>query len=137
MLFDASLSGLWSDRTASALHLPPRNPTAPYTCLVLEMSRAPTESTTPTVATSNNPPMMPTGKAATAAPKLSEEDHVELTDMLPAGPEIVPEEDIMQLARLGDIQGIEKLYESGKFDASYCDVEGITPLHVFRLDCSF
>ncbi len=101
------------------------------------MSRAPTESTISTVATSNNPPMMPTGKAATAAPKLSDDDHVELTEMLPAGPETKPEEDIMQLARLGDIQGIEKLYESGKFDGSYCDAEGITPLHVNGLYCSF
>jgi hypothetical protein len=48
--------------------------------------------------------------------------------MLPTGP--APEEDIMQLARLGDIQGIEALFESEKFDAHYCDAEGITPLHV-------
>jgi hypothetical protein len=75
--------------------------------------------------------MMPNGKASAVAPKLSDGDHVELSDMLPGGPETNAEEDIMQLARLGDIQGIEKLYESGKFDASYCDAEGITPLHVF------
>ena len=43
----------------------------------------------------------------------------------------------MQLARLGNIQGIEKLYESGKFDASYCDAEGITPLHVFAAAVMF
>ena len=75
--------------------------------------------------------MMPTGKATAAAPKLSDEGHVELEDMLPASPD--PPEDIMQLARLGDIQGIERLYASGKFDAAYHDDEGITPLHVIPL----
>ena len=73
------------------------------------------------------------GKAAAVAPKLSDDDHVEMEDMLPSGPEQSPDEDIMQLARLGDIQGIERLYESGKFDAKYCDAEGITPLHVISI----
>jgi hypothetical protein len=77
-----------------------------------------------------NSPNMPNGKATAAAPKLSDDEHVELADILPSGPAIPPEEDIMQLARLGDIQAIEKLYESEKFDATYCDEEGITPLHV-------
>lgn len=72
--------------------------------------------------------MMPTGKATAAAPKLSEEGHVELEDMLPTSPD--PQEDIMQMARVGDIQGIEGLYASGKFDITHRDEEGITPLHV-------
>jgi len=71
---------------------------------------------------------MPNGKATAAAPKLSADGHVELEDMLPASPD--PNEDIMQLARIGDIQGIERLYASGKFDAAHRDEEGITPLHV-------
>ena len=75
-------------------------------------------------------PIMLNGKAPAAAPKLSDDGHVELEEMLPPAPEVSPEEDIMQLARLGDILGIEKLFDSGKFDASYCDEEGITPLHV-------
>ncbi len=81
----------------------------------------------------NNSVMLPNvnGKATAVAPKLSDDNHVEMEDMVSAGSEQRPDEDIMQLARLGDIQGIEKLYESGKFDASYCDAEGITPLHVF------
>jgi hypothetical protein len=70
--------------------------------------------------------MTATGKTAAASPKLSSDEHVEMSD-LPTGPE---EEDVMQLARLGDIQGIQKLFESGKYDAKYCDEEGITPLHV-------
>lgn len=39
-------------------------------------------------------------------------------------------EDIMQLARLGEIEPVKKLFEDGKFDAQYHDSEGITPLHV-------
>jgi hypothetical protein len=78
----------------------------------------------------NNSLMVPNGKAAAAAPKLTDDDHVELEDILPSGPELNPDEDIMQLARLGDVPAIERLYESGKFDATYCDAEGITPLHV-------
>lgn len=41
-----------------------------------------------------------------------------------------PEEDIMQFARTGDVPAMEKLFESGEFDATYVDDEGITPLHV-------
>jgi palmitoyltransferase len=40
------------------------------------------------------------------------------------------EEDIMQLARLGEVAAIRKLLESGKYDANYRDEENITPLHV-------
>ena len=75
-------------------------------------------------------PVVPNGKASAAAPKLSDDNHVELADMLPSGPDIDPDQDIMQLARVGDIHGIEKLYDTGRFDAAYCDEEGITPLHV-------
>jgi hypothetical protein len=96
-------------------------------------SMAPTDrkSSIGAESTQNNSPSMPNGKATAAAPKLSDDDHVELSDILPAGPALTPEEDIMQLARLGDIPAIERLYDSGKYDASYCDEEGITPLHVF------
>jgi ankyrin repeat protein len=95
------------------------------------MSPADRKSSVGAETTINNTPNMPNGKATAAAPKLSDDDHVELADMLPNGPATSPEEDIMQLARLGDVQAIEKLYESEKFDATYCDAEGITPLHVF------
>lgn len=40
------------------------------------------------------------------------------------------EEDIMQLARLGEVAAVQKLFESKKFNAKYKDEEGITPLHV-------
>jgi palmitoyltransferase ZDHHC13/17 len=94
------------------------------------MSHADRKSSIGAESTTGNTPNMPNGKASAVAPKLSDDDHVELADMLPTGPAIAPEEDIMQLARLGDIQAIEKLYDSEKFDATYCDAEGITPLHV-------
>ena len=74
--------------------------------------------------------MGPNGKASVAAPKLSDDDHVEMEEILSSGSPVNPDEDIMQLARLGDIQGIEKLFDSGKFDGTYADAEGITPLHV-------
>lgn len=41
-----------------------------------------------------------------------------------------PEDDIMQFARIGDVPAMEKLFESGDYDATYTDGEGITPLHV-------
>lgn len=39
-------------------------------------------------------------------------------------------EDVMQLARLGEIGPIQKLFDDGKYDANFKDEEGITPLHV-------
>lgn len=74
--------------------------------------------------------MGPTGKTSVATPKLSDDEHVEMEEIISPGSPVNPDEDIMQLARLGDIQGIEKLFGSGKFDGTYADAEGITPLHV-------
>lgn len=75
-------------------------------------------------------PSISNAKAAAAAPRLSDSNHVELESIMPNGQPVNPDEDIMQFARMGDIPAIESLYESAKFDASYCDAEGITPLHV-------
>lgn len=77
----------------------------------------------------NNAPAMPNGKASVASPKLTDDDHVEMAEMIASGP-TSPEEDIMQLARVGDTPAVQKLFDSGKFDGTYCDEEGITPLHV-------
>jgi hypothetical protein len=57
----------------------------------------------------------------------------ELDDMADKKPSLPVEEDIMQLARLGEIGAIQKLFDSGKFDATYTDEQGITPLHVRTL----
>ncbi|KAM5449607.1 palmitoyltransferase akr1 [Microsporum audouinii] len=56
---------------------------------------------------------------------------VELNAMQPIGvaEAIALELDIMQLARLGEIAAIKELFDSGKYDISYRDEEGITPLH--------
>lgn len=39
-------------------------------------------------------------------------------------------DDIMQLARIGDVGAMQKLLENKKLSADYKDEEGITPLHV-------
>ena len=39
-------------------------------------------------------------------------------------------EDVMQLSRLGEIEPLKRLFESGKASADHKDHEGITPLHV-------
>jgi hypothetical protein len=54
----------------------------------------------------------------------------ELDNIPDKKPSLPVEEDIMQLARLGEIGAIQKLFDSGKFDATYKDEQGITPLHV-------
>jgi len=53
----------------------------------------------------------------------------ELDEMADKKPDLPLEEDIMQLARLGEIGAIQKLFDSGKYDATYKDEQGITPLH--------
>lgn len=58
------------------------------------------------------------------------EHNVELDDMGNTKPSLPIENDIMQLARLGEIASIQKLFDTGKFDATYADEQGITPLHV-------
>jgi len=50
--------------------------------------------------------------------------------MAPGRPALPVEEDIMQLARLGEVGAIQKLFETGKYDPNYKDEQGITPLHV-------
>lgn len=47
-----------------------------------------------------------------------------------AKPPIPLEEDIMQCARIGALEHIQKMIQDGKYDAKYKDEEGITPLHV-------
>lgn len=45
-------------------------------------------------------------------------------------PAIPLEQDIMQCARLGEIDLLQKMFRSGQSSARYKDAEGITPLHV-------
>lgn len=46
-----------------------------------------------------------------------------------AAPSLPLEEDVMQCARIGAIEHIQKMIESKKVDPKYADEEGITPLH--------
>ncbi|KAF2665673.1 palmitoyltransferas-like protein akr1 [Microthyrium microscopicum] len=50
-------------------------------------------------------------------------------EMMTGKPKLAIEEDIMQLARLGEIKAIQDLFASKKFTAKYADEQGITPLH--------
>ena len=72
----------------------------------------------------------PSAKANAASPKVTP-DEVELGPIQNGTPVPAPplEEDIMQCARIGAIEHIQKMIESGKRDAKYHDEEGITPLH--------
>lgn len=57
------------------------------------------------------------------------DQNVELEDMGDKKPRLPIEGDIMQLARFGEIAALQKLFDGGKFDATYSDEQGITPLH--------
>ena len=59
-----------------------------------------------------------------------EQGQVELQEMISGKPRLPIEDDIMQLARLGEIKAIQSLFDSGKFEVTYKDEQGITPLHV-------
>lgn len=76
------------------------------------------------------PPALAHGKASAALPKVTGESTVELHEMAPPEDKLPLHEDIMQLARLGEIGPIKTLFETGKFNARYKDQEDITPLHV-------
>ena len=81
----------------------------------------------------SSPKQTPSGsRSAILSPKVKLDD-VELSDVQDGEikqPGLPVEEDIMQCARLGEVGLIQRLFESGKFNARYQDEEGITPLHV-------
>ena len=69
-------------------------------------------------------------EASPPPPKVGEDDTIEMASMLATDPYLPIEQDIMQLARLGELDKMEKLFDAGKFEPTYQDEEGITPLHV-------
>ncbi|TKA58604.1 hypothetical protein B0A49_10989, partial [Cryomyces minteri] len=76
-----------------------------------------------TAATPARPPTAPNGVSS------SGQHHGQL-DHVPLGRDPLPvEKDMMQLARLGEIGAIQKLFDSREFDANYSDEQGIAPLH--------
>ena len=67
-----------------------------------------------------------------APPKVTNNEQMELKDMLPTGPNPPVEQDIMHLARLGELAAIQQLINDGN-DVNFTDEEGITPLHVNKM----
>lgn len=86
------------------------------------------KSTTPGggAAAASVAPNQPANKTSAVAPTLNNE--VEMGNMGGDAPNA--ENDIMQIARVGDVPAMEKLFEAGEYDATFSDDEGITPLHV-------
>ncbi|KAK1141355.1 palmitoyltransferase akr1 [Aspergillus melleus] len=83
---------------------------------------------------SSSSPSAPNGKSTTSSPKIARENaSVELKNMKPdrgiVKGSIPLGEDIMQIARIGEIPAMRQLFEEKKFTANYQDEEGITPLH--------
>ncbi|CAH0017650.1 unnamed protein product [Clonostachys rhizophaga] len=90
----------------------------------------------PTIESSKAAPKQPATKSDVAVPKLNSD--MEMGDLPATDQEQVSgNDDIMQLARVGDISGMEKLFESGNYDATYTDDEGITPLHWAAINNQF
>lgn len=69
-------------------------------------------------------PSQPPAKGNAATPKLNNE--LEMGNMTANEP---AEPDIMNLARIGDVAAMQKLFDTDEYDATYTDAEGITPLH--------
>ena len=82
------------------------------------------------IAQETHAPSMPPSKLSPATAETSKTDNVELASLQNGDIKLPLHEDIMQLARLGEIVPIEKLIQEGKYTANYKDHEGITPLHV-------
>ncbi|KAI1781318.1 ankyrin [Hypoxylon cercidicola] len=86
-------------------------------------------------ASSAGAPKQPSSKGMAAAPKLNSQD-MEMGN-IPSGDASPSEPDIMQIARVGDIPAMEKLFQSSEYDATYTDDEGITPLHWAAINNQF
>ena len=71
--------------------------------------------------------ILPNAKASVASPKVTPDENVELGDLAHKLP---LHEDVMQLARLGEVGPVQKLFEDGKVHSDFTDEECITPLHV-------
>lgn len=56
-------------------------------------------------------------------------DKVELSDLEASPPRPPVEQDLMQLARLGELRSIQRLFDSGRYNARSTDQQGITALH--------
>lgn len=68
--------------------------------------------------------------SAPTSPSRDGLDKVELSDLDASPPQLPIEQDLMQLARLGELRAIQKLFDSGRYTARSKDDQGITALHV-------
>ncbi len=93
-------------------------------------------SSPPQGASSPGMPTLPNGKASAATPKVSGDGNMELEDVGLQEDKLPLHEDVMQLARVGEIDSIQTLFDEGKVDAKFRDKEGITPLHVSQRNTS-
>ncbi|KAI7090653.1 Palmitoyltransferase akr1, ankyrin repeat-containing protein akr1 [Hortaea werneckii] len=66
---------------------------------------------------------------ASDAPGKDALDKVELSDLDASPPRLPVEQDLMQLARLGELRSVQKLFDSGRYTAKSTDEQGITALH--------
>ncbi|KAF9883466.1 palmitoyltransferase akr1 [Aspergillus nanangensis] len=83
---------------------------------------------------SSSSPSGPNGKGSASSPQISPEDvNVELKSIKPERGGVkgsIPiGEDVMQIARIGEVPAMQRLFDEKKFTATYQDEEGITPLH--------
>lgn len=84
---------------------------------------------------SNSSPTGLNGKGTTSHPKVTQHDaNVEMKSVKPEREGVkgsIPlGEDIMQIARIGEVSVMQKIFEEKKLTANHKDEEGITPLHV-------
>ncbi len=72
----------------------------------------------------------PSSKAGAVAPQVTPEE-VELSHVQNGKPpeNMRLEDDIMQCARIGALEHIQAMFQTGKYNAKYKDAEDITPLH--------
>ena len=82
----------------------------------------------------SSPTSAPTGTGTTPSKVNHQDASMELKNMA-SGSESVKGaiplgEDIMQVARIGEVSVMQRLFDTKKFNAGYKDDEGITPLHV-------
>ncbi|GAB1738795.1 hypothetical protein NU219Hw_g3585t1 [Hortaea werneckii] len=66
---------------------------------------------------------------ASDAPGKDGLDKVELSDLDASPPRLPVEQDLMQLARLGELRSVQRLFDSGRYTAKSTDEQGITALH--------
>ena len=69
-------------------------------------------------------------KSAVAPPQITTNENVEPPKAQRLQGKLPLLEDIMQLARIGEIGPMQRMFEEGKAAVDYKDDEGITPLHV-------